>query len=83
MLNTCPKQMSCGTNWPFWTDAPVPTLIGLVQNVTAYGVGGLDCKAWSLPIQVMRCSWLDNDDIVYRYTGQYYDTCYFAFCGTT
>ena len=82
MLNTCPKDNSCGASLPMWTDEAMPVEIGKESLIYAYEVAIL-CKIQARAILVMRCS-LDTDhDYIYKYQGEYVDTCSSAFCGMT
>ena len=95
MLNMCPKQYSCGTANPYWTDGVAPTDVGVPANITAYmsySSTGTDsrCKfengSYNIQLEVMRCS-LTEHDVVYKYipSGRdhaiYHYTCTEAFCG--
>ncbi|XP_067951364.1 pancreatic secretory granule membrane major glycoprotein GP2-like [Watersipora subatra] len=80
MLNTCPKWKSCGTSWPYWTDAPLPsdTDIGVIKQAYAFRVNRDDCKSYSIALEILRCS---PKDVIYRYTGEHKTLCADAFCG--
>ena len=92
MLNKCPKNHSCGANLPYWTDAAMPSDVGVPTNITVYGSWSDDyssnCKLHTAQVEVMRCSMSTDHDFIYRYTGvnsryntAYPSTCYLAFCG--
>ena len=83
MLDHCPKQFSCGTATPYWTDEKMPDQVGVVKTVKAYGVSGIfidDCKYFHRDIQVMKCSDKPND-FIYKQSTNYLSTCNQAFCG--
>ncbi|XP_067940137.1 uromodulin-like [Watersipora subatra] len=80
MLDSAPKYESCGSLWPYWTDAEMPTDVGVVKRVEAFGVQDQFPKAYSSQIEVMRCSEAKND-FIYRHTGPYYDMCQSTYCG--
>ena len=78
LLNTCPPPYSCGTQAGIWSDAAMPTKIGFVTNITAYGSFISGCKDYPESVSVVRCS--DSvADFVYRYNGS--GTCSLGFCG--
>ena len=88
MLNSCPPRYSCGTIASIWTEDPLPIEVGVVTNATAYGVGewwkaeGIEyCKVWRTNLQVMRCSNNNENDVIYKYVGQFRERCTLAFCG--
>ena len=83
MLDSCPKYYSCGTIGPIWTDDRIPTAVGVVQRVTAYQVNGRarNCRWFRRRIAVMRCSDSTEYDYIYKYVGDYPDTCAVGFCG--
>ena len=56
ILNVCPKDKSCGTYTPLWTDADAPMIVGQIHTVDAYGVYDGDCKYAKLKVQTMRCT---------------------------
>jgi len=84
MLNSCPKIQSCGTFAPFWTDAIVPTTVGVKTNINAYAVGKYThqnkCKAETWSMQVLRCSDI-NHDVIYKVLKPYGSRCQGAFYG--
>lgn len=80
MLNRCPKEKSCGTRYPVWTDATAPTEVSVVTAATAYKVYYGDCKHELYPIEIMRCSEIPND-IVYKQVKYDSSRCVTAFCG--
>ena len=56
----------------------MPTKIGPVTNITAYGNWSGACKYYPESVSVVRCS--DSvADFVYRYNGD--SGCYNGFCG--
>ena len=79
LLNTCPPANSCGTEAGIWSDAAMPTKIGAVTNITAYGSWSYKgCKEYPESVSVVRCS--DSvADFVYRYNGN--RGCTLGFCG--
>ena len=87
MLNTCPRFEGCGTRYPMWTDDAMPTTVGKSSRITAYAVGSNnDCRHKYLmrPMDVIRCSWNNNHDFIYRNAGNILSRdCLFGFCGMT
>ena len=81
MLNVCPKYMSCGAQFPFWTDDSHPTEVGVVHRISAYAVLRNDCKAETRSLDVMRCPDRNSYYYIYRYIGSYFNSCVGAFCG--
>ena len=81
MLNTCPPTQSCGTNSPIWTDVELPTTVGLITNINAYAVVEGTCRAYALPLQVIRCSASSIHGVIYRYNGDKHQICSVGFCG--
>ena len=43
LLNTCPKDLSCGSHGGFWSDAQMPEKVGEIKQVPLYG-SFQDCK---------------------------------------
>ena len=80
MLSSAPKSNSCGTKLPYWTDAEMPTEVGVKEEIEAFGVQGSFSKAYMVKLEVMRCS-KGEHDYIYKYIGKYYDECAEAFCG--
>ena len=79
LLNTCPPENSCGTIAGIWSDAAMPTMIGAVTNITAYGSWNGGCKEFPKSVSVVRCS--DSiADFVYKYNSYSY-SCNHGFCG--
>ena len=81
MLNTCPPVKSCGTYNGIWTDEETPANVLSIATINAYGAGNGNCKKYPYKVQVMRCSLDTEYDLIYRYDGEYKDTCFRAFCG--
>ena len=82
ILNTCPKDHSCGTHSPVWTNASMPVEVGKLSFIYAYRVLGGDCTFRELPLEVIRCSMDTDCDYIYRYSADYITgTCSIAFCG--
>ena len=96
MLNRCPDIKSCGAILPFWTDGRPPTVLGQAQNITFYGnillkrrVGTSSqlervdgCREVRRQGKVMRCSWLTEYDLIYKYAEEYQnEECAQTFCG--
>ena len=87
MLNKCPPIRSCGTLYPYWTDAKMPSQVGVETTVYVYGSGGVqigsvllgNCKVFRRKLKVMRCSTKANDFIYKPYDSL--GTCAEAFCG--
>ena len=68
LLNRCVPAYSCGTHVAIWSDAAMPSKIGEVTKLPAYGSQGSNCRKELHPISVLRCS-NDPNDFVYRYDG--------------
>ena len=81
MLNRCPKYQSCGSLKPLWTDEEMPTVVGMAAKVKAHGVGLKKCKAFTITVEAMRCSWNSDYDIIYKQTTNRRRSCDSAFCG--
>ena len=81
MLDSCPKWRSCGTFYPLWTDEKMPTQIGVVNKIYIYGVWKDDCKWVLREMEVMRCSWDSQNDLIYNRLSADTKTCSEAFCG--
>ena len=74
LLNTPPKEFSCGTKTPFWSDNAMPSKVGVVKEIDIYGDAS---KLLVRPLLVVKCS---SNDFVYRYVGEYNETCTMAMC---
>lgn len=82
MLNSCPKYNSCGTLDPWYTDADMPTAVGVPTAISAYEVGSVgDCPGYPQRIEVIRCSWRTDHDLIYKQVKFGFGTCRDAFCG--
>lgn len=87
MLDTCPKQRSCGAYWPMWTDAVGPEEVGVAIAAAAYiplttnYPGTKNCKYSKREIEIMRCS-SNVHDLIYRQVKRDLSSCKHAFCGT-
>lgn len=82
MLNKCPKMYSCGTRVPIWTDDVMPTSVGVPTAISAYQQTSNDqCPGPHFALEVVRCSWKTEHDLVYRQVVASYHTCSTAFCG--
>ena len=82
MLNSCPKYRSCGAIYPLWSDDEMPDEIGKITVAYAYEVKFSNCRTWIRAMQVMRCSWNTDHDLIYKYIGaDINDQCSSAFCG--
>jgi len=44
MSNRCPVKYSCGSHGGFWTNAPMPTVVGEIHQVAIYGSWNGDCS---------------------------------------
>lgn len=67
LLNSCPKVNSCGSKYPIWSDAEMPTAVGQAVAIDGYVV--LEegyCKYWTIPLEVMKCSDYLEDDFIYK-----------------
>ena len=78
LLNRCVPAYSCGTHVAIWSDAAMPSKIGEVTKLLAFGSRGSNCRYELHSISVLRCS-NDPNDFVYRYDG-YTEVCYRGFC---
>lgn len=83
LLDKCIPYNSCGTEQPIWTDAVMPTSVGVETPVTVYTAFGRYCKWWTRKISVVRCTNVAND-FVYRYDDENVDCRIpLGFCGTS
>ncbi|XP_067939991.1 uncharacterized protein [Watersipora subatra] len=80
MRNYTAPTRSCGTYIPFWTLYPLPSAIGKPEEIEVYGAYNHP-KSVIEKALVMRCSWDTNYDVIYKYTGNAFDPCLYAFCG--
>lgn len=80
ILDKCVPKSSCGTYAAMWSNASMPSVIGKVVSILAYGSGSQGCKGRTLKVSVMRCS-DDPHDIVYRYDDV--SASKYGFCGMT
>lgn len=78
LLDTCPPGYSCGSHGADWTDAEMPSLVGVPRQVDMYVSWDGNCKFSTRPLLVMRCSSHAND-FVYKYVGPL--GCNNVFCG--
>lgn len=81
MLNTCPKYQSCGARWPLWTDEPMPTVVGVRSKIIVYGSSETNCRRKTYTVEVMRCSWDTDHDLIYKQITNSGAGCQTAFCG--
>ena len=81
MLNSCPKENSCGTAIPFWSDERMPKALAREATVTVYGASGDNCKKYVREVKVIRCSWDTSHDLIYKQTAKLDTDCKEAFCG--
>ena len=80
LLNRCPPAYSCGTNAPLWSNDTMPSVVGVVSNISVYGSWGGNCKHSTLLVSVMRCSDETPNDFIYSYFDSFIG-CNYAFCG--
>ena len=84
LLNHCVRSAdatgtSCGTGEAIWSDASMPTEIGVVTKFSAFGSYNGICKRATHECSVMRCS--DQQfDLIYRYDDSD-SSCNDGFCG--
>ncbi|KAF6034989.1 hypothetical protein EB796_006698 [Bugula neritina] len=82
MSNRCPVKYSCGSHGGFWTNAPMPTVVGEIHQVAIYGSWNGDCSWYTWPqtnsMLVQKCSERPGD-YIYKVLGT--GSCYWTFCG--
>ena len=80
-VSSTAEGWSCGTGGAIWSDATMPTEVGVVTNFTAFRSDNASpyCKYRTLQCSVMRCSDQPHD-LIYRYDDASTD-CYVGFCG--
>lgn len=83
MLANCPQERSCGGLNGLWSNDDMPRIVGFPTRIYAYATDDASgsCKAKSLEMEVLRCSWDYGFDFVYRFLGPYVDACTDSFCG--
>lgn len=84
LLNFCVDFDSCGTNFPLWSDDPMPIEIGVVTRFQVYSSVAGECRHESFNSSVVRCS--DSPtDFVYRWEKNVHHKfyCFYGFCGMT
>jgi len=79
LLDTCPPPYSCGSDIGFWSNATMPSEVGVATQVTVYGSWTDGCFQFPIYIRVMRCSTPSHHDFIYQYAGE--DVCHYSFCG--
>ncbi|XP_067946628.1 oncoprotein-induced transcript 3 protein-like [Watersipora subatra] len=83
MLNRCPTT-SCGSYFPYWTEDPMPRMVGVEKTISAYTHDPHELNAYfcqktqRVDLKVIRCS---RSDYIYKYIGPYKDYCFHTFCG--
>lgn len=83
LLDSCPLHRSCGTSHAYWTDEEMPRLVGVQTKVIIYGTGDRGrCRFVVRKALVMRCSWDNDHDFIYRQITGYAQPCSHGFCGT-
>jgi len=80
LLDSCPPMYSCGAYVGLWSDAQMPSDIGVVTAFTASGSYTGGCNQYPRRASVMKCSNAASD-FVYRYDDPDSSTCYVGFCG--
>jgi len=80
LLDTCPPPYSCGSHIRFWSNATMPSEVGVATQVTVYGSWTDDCFQFPIYIRVMRCSTPSQHDFIYQYANTS-SICYGSFCG--
>lgn len=83
LSDTCPKGRSCGGFNGLWSDDDMPKLVGFPERFNGYALD-MDsgfCRGQTLEMEVVRCSWDNESDMVYRFLGPHVDTCTDSFCG--
>ncbi|KAF6035055.1 UMOD [Bugula neritina] len=79
LLDTCPPPDSCGSHSGIWSNATMPSEVGVATQVRAYGSWIDGCYQHQIYIKVMRCSTPSQHDFIYQYAGE--DVCHYSFCG--
>ncbi|KAF6035056.1 hypothetical protein EB796_006631 [Bugula neritina] len=79
-LLACPPPHSCGSHIGFWSNATMPSEVGVATQVTVYGSWTDGCFQFPIYIRVMRCSTPSQHDFIYQYANTS-SICYDSFCG--
>ena len=82
MLNSCPPSKSCGTHVGMWTDEEMPSVVGEIIEVPAYGSYLGNCNYQTRSILVMLCSNDSSFDFIYQFNDDLRG-CNYGFCGMT
>jgi len=80
LLDTCPPPHSCGSQVGFWSNATMPSEVGVATQVRAYGSWLDGCYDFPIYIRVMRCSTPSQHDFIYQYNANRI-ICQTLFCG--
>ena len=81
LLNHCVPGYSCGSHRALWSDAPMPSQIGVVSQIPVYGSWVNNCYEWNVSALVVKCSSRPND-FVYKYNETHAaNVCYNSFFG--
>jgi len=80
LLDTCPPPRSCGSHIGFWSNAIMPSEVGVATQVRAYGSWTSGCYQFPIYIKVMRCSTPSQHDFIYQYA-ETREVFHNAFCG--
>jgi len=81
LLDACPPPYSCGSHIGIWSNATMPSEVGVATQVRAYGSWTDGCYQFLKYIKdVMRCSTPSQHDFIYQYAN-ISDVCHYSFCG--
>jgi len=80
LLDTCPPPYSCGTHSGIWSNATMPSEVGVATQVRAYRSWTDGCYQYPIYIKVMRCSTPSHHDFIYQYADTS-NVCHYTFCG--
>jgi len=78
LLDHCIPDYRCGTHVTLWSNATMPTDIGVATTIPLYASHVSKCDYSSYTCSVMRCSDKPHD-LIYRWAG--HSICYYGFCG--
>ena len=79
LLDHCIDEYRCGTHATLWSNATMPSAVGVSTTIPLYASYNSKCDQRSLTCSVMKCSDKVND-YIYRWSHSL-TSCNFGFCG--
>ena len=79
LLDHCIPGYRCGTKATLWSNASMPTAIGVVTTIPLYASWDANCFYKTFSCSVVRCS-ENQHDFVYRWSHSF-NGCHYGFCG--